>query len=270
MGFAARLPLILACLAVLAPAWAAADDSRRSVSALGRIEPRDGVVQVSGPSGEASVIAELLVAEGDRDELDQPLAVLDRHALSKAEVDRLEAELANAEREAKRIASLYARGATSVAERDKVDLTLRVAEAMLAKARAELDLSVVRAPIPGQVIEIHARRGERVGSDGLCELARTDEMYAVAEVYETDIGRVEVGQRAEIRSPALAEDLHGRVERIGLKVGKLDIVDTDPAAMTAARVVEVDIRLDDGSLAAGLTNLQVEVEIRPGTDVASP
>ena len=97
---------------------------------------------------------------------------------------------------------------------------------------------------------IHARRGERVGPDGIAELAQTDQMYAVAEVYETDIGRVAVGQPATIRSPALNANLTGSVERIGMKIGKLDVLDTDPVARTDARVVEVHIKLDEPKRAA--------------------
>ena len=38
---------------------------------------------------------------------------------------------------------------------------------------------------------------------------------------------------------------------------------TDPAAKTDARVVEVEIRLDDSAAVANLTNLQVEIEVIP-------
>jgi HlyD family secretion protein len=84
-------------------------------------------------------------------------------------------------------------------------------------------------------------------------------------VYETDIGRVRVGQEATVHSPALPRVLRGSVERIRPKVGKLDALGTDPAARTDARVVEVEIRLAeaDSEAAAALTNLQVTVEIEP-------
>ena len=101
-----------------------------------------------------------------------------------------------------------------------------------------------------------------MGPDGIAELGRTDQMYAVAEVYETDIGKVHVGQRATITSPALHGELLGTVERIGMKIGKRNVLDDDPAASTDARVVEVHIRLDDSGAVAGLTNLQVEVRIK--------
>jgi HlyD family secretion protein len=112
---------------------------------------------------------------------------------------------------------------------------------------------------------VHTRDGERVGPDGILELGRTDDMYAVAEVYESDIQYVRLGQRATVASAAFGRPLHGSVARIGLKVGKMDALGTDPAARTDARVVEVEIRLDpeDAAAAAALTNLQVEVELEP-------
>jgi HlyD family secretion protein len=70
-----------------------------------------------------------------------------------------------------------------------------------------------------------------------------------------------VGQRARIASPALERSLAGTVEKVGLKVGKMDVLGTDPVAKTDARVVEVRIRLDAGHGVEALTNLQVEVEI---------
>jgi len=53
------------------------------------------------------------------------------------------------------------------------------------------------------------------------------------------------------------------VERIGFKIGKKDVLSTDPVADADARVVEVDIRLDEPKLVAALTNLRVEVIFEP-------
>jgi HlyD family secretion protein len=86
-------------------------------------------------------------------------------------------------------------------------------------------------------------------------------MFAIAEVYETDIGRVRLGQRATVTSPAFHGPLGGTVDRIGMKIGKADEINVDPIAATDARVIEVDVRLDDSPAVASLTNLQVEVAI---------
>lgn len=252
----------LAALLLACSAQAAAPQDG-TITALGRLEPKDGVLRVSGPSLPVVVIAELRVQEGDFVEVEQVLAVLDSHALRKARLEQARAEFDGAERELSRSLKLYAGKAASDVKREEAELRVRVARAQLAGARAELDLSLVRAPIAGQVLAIHARAGERPGSEGILELGRTGEMYAIAEVYETDISRVREGQQATITSPALPEPLTGRVEKVGLQVGKMDVLDADPVAKTDARVVEVKIRLDDAPDFPLLTYLQVKVEISP-------
>jgi HlyD family secretion protein len=233
----------------------------RNVTALGRLEPSDGVIRLAGPARPSVVILELLVSEGDRVEKGQRIAVLDTFALQTAEVTRLEAELASAERELARVERLARGGVSSSANRDVAQTAATVATANLERAQAELARSTVTAPVAGEILDVHAKTGERVGPAGIAELGQTDEMYAVAEVYETDIRFVKVGQQAVVTSPALARPIKGTVERIGRKVGKNDVLSSDPAAKTDARVVEVRIRLEDASATSGLTNLQVEVEL---------
>ncbi|MGL5060382.1 MAG: HlyD family efflux transporter periplasmic adaptor subunit [Microcoleus sp.] len=132
------------------------------------------------------------------------------------------------------------------------------------KAQVDLNLSYVKSPVSGYILKVHTRQGERINTqDGIVELGRTDQMYAVAEVYETDIPKVRNGQRATITSPVFAGTLTGKVARIGKQIGKKDVLNTDPAADTDARVIEVRIRLDPESSkkVSSLTNLQVEVKI---------
>ena len=233
------------------------------VTALGRIEPKDGILRVAGPSRPSVVIAKLLVDEGDRVEPGQPLAELDAIAADEAAVAKARAELKNAEAEMGRIRPLVAQRIASQDTLDGAQLHVDTSRADLVAAQAGLDLDVVHSPVAGQVVKVYARRGERVGNNGILEIAQNAEMFAVAEVYETDVGRVKVGQRATVRSPAFGDDLTGTVDRIGMKIGKQDVIDTDPIARTDARVVEVRVKLDDSAKAAGLSNLQVEVAIQP-------
>jgi len=238
-----------------------------TISALGRIEPKDGVIRVAGPSQPAVVIGKLFIDHGDVVQTNQILALLDNHAVLRANVARLEAELRQTEADRRRHQQLRHDGIVSESEIQLWESKTDIVKAELQRARAELELSEVRSPIDGRVLDIHARAGERVGPSGIAELGRTDRAYAIAEVYETDIERVKVGQRATVTSPALGEPVHGTVERIRPKVAKRDILDTDPAARIDARVIEVEVLLDSPEPVAGLVNLQVEVTIA-GDDVA--
>jgi HlyD family secretion protein len=84
-----------------------------------------------------------------------------------------------------------------------------------------------------------------VGNDGIVELGQTREMLAVAEIYESDVDKVRLGQTAKITSDALTGELRGTVEHIGLQVQRQNIVNTDPSANIDGRIVEVKVRLVD-------------------------
>ncbi|MBD0304323.1 MAG: HlyD family efflux transporter periplasmic adaptor subunit, partial [Tolypothrix sp. T3-bin4] len=136
--------------------------------------------------------------------------------------------------------------------------------AQINRIKTELDDFYVRAPIAGQVLKINTRVGEQVNtSQGIVELGRTNQMYAIAEVYETDVGKLRVGQRARVVSEhgGFAGEVHGTAEHIGLQIKKQDVLESDPAADKDARVVEVKVRIDpkDNTKVAGLTNLQVRI-----------
>jgi len=245
------------------PAVSSGPPAVRAVSALGRLEPKDGVRRVAGPSGTASVISELRVDDGSVVRRGDVIAVLDTEPILRADVAQLRAELENAKRELERHDELNTSNVISKSLYEDRATRVRVVEARLAHAQAELERAHVRSPIDGRVLYVHAREGERVGDSGIVELGRTDHMYAIAEVYEDDVAHIHTGQRARVTSPALATTLAGTVDWVTPKVAKQDTIGTDPAARKDARIVEVKVRLDDSAPAAAFTNLQVEIEIEP-------
>ena len=307
------MPARIACLFTFALAlstFAASDTiaaAPESISALGRLEPENGIIRVASPStpqaAYGAVLAALRVEEGDDVEQGQLLAVADTAAVMEAivaearsQVEHAQREVDSArsmaaatctradvaEREAGRRAQLQEQGLAGEEEADRargeadarrasctaastaIQLTetqVRVAEAHLSRVQAELQRAYIRAPISGRVLEVLVQPGELMGEAGVLELGRVDHMHAIAEVYESDIRFVQVGQKATVRSPAFEDELGGRVKSIRQKVQKQDEIGTDPAARKDARIVEVVIELDDSAQAARLTNLQVDVLI---------
>ncbi len=144
-----------------------------------------------------------------------------------------------------------------------MEAAIAVAEAVHRRAEAEYQRTRIVSPMDARVLEILARPGELVSMRGAFELARVDQMQAIAEVYEADLPRVAVGQRAEITSPVLGQTLTGQVRRIRQRVRQQDETASDPAARKDARIIEVEILLDQPEHVAGLTNLQVTVLISP-------
>lgn len=145
---------------------------------------------------------------------------------------------------------------------------LEQAQIQVEQRKAVLDNTQVRVPVAGQILRLNTRVGEQVNtSDGIAELGRTEQMYVLAEVYETDIDRVRLGQRATLTSEygGFQGDLHGIVDHIGLQIAKngSNQDQNNPTTDINARVVEVKIRLDpqDSPKVAALSGMRVRVKI---------
>jgi len=216
-------------------------------------------------------------------------------AAQQAEIDRLQAEAQHAHSELRRYEALRATDDVTVSEvearRNAVqvadfaveaaqhrlqsmqkapDTDIRLAEADLAtaeaneeRARRDFEASTIYAPEDGRILRINAREGEAVGLPGLLDIARTGHMFVLAEVYETDINRVRVGQHATISGDALGTTvLTGVVERIAHNVKDAAVMPGDTVTFSDKRVVETLIRLDQNQPAANLIGGRVIVVIQ--------
>ncbi len=156
----------------------------------------------------------------------------------------------------------------SIAEVRPVDVQIAQTEvenaiASLKRAQTELAAAYIKAPTKGQILKIHKRAGEKIGDAGVADLAQNDQMIAVAEVYQTDIAKVKLGQQAVITSQGFTGELRGTVSLIGLQVNRQNVFSNQPGENLDSRVVEVKIHLnaEDSTRVAGLTNLQVQIAI---------
>ena len=256
----------------------------RGVSALGRLNPAGNVRRLDAPSGAMGAsprVETLLVEEGDRVEAGQVLAQFDTYPdqladfeVAKATIDTLEQRQKLLQEEVLRYQNLLSSGAISAEILDIRRLKLLSLEQELRKAKAQLQRQRIKlpdgelvAPFSGTVLEIFARPGERPSSDGVLSIGRSDQMEAVLEVYESDIGRVRVGQRVLLQSEngGFDGELQGRVRRIDPLVQQRDVLSTDPTADTDARVVEVHVTLDpaDARRVRQLTGLKLIGRLQP-------
>ncbi|MGD1917793.1 MAG: HlyD family secretion protein, partial [Pleurocapsa sp.] len=70
------------------------------------------------------------------------------------------------------------------------EIELERAAIAVEQRKSDLEDTKVKVPISGQILRINTRVGEQVNTQqGIVELGRTEEMYAIAEVYETDISK---------------------------------------------------------------------------------
>jgi len=157
---------------------------------------------------------------------------------------------------------------SSIAEVRPVDVQAAQTEvenaiAAVKRAQTDLEQAYIKAPIAGQIIKMHTRVGETITDSGIADLAPNEQMVAVAEVYQTDISKVKLGQPAVVTSQAFDGEVRGSVSQVGLQVTRQNVFSSQPGENLDRRVIEVKIRLNpEGSKrVAGFTNLQVQTAI---------
>jgi len=171
-------------------------DIQSVVSATGTISPVNSVDVSSKITGR---IREVKVNENDLVKTDQVLILLDDTRLS-TQVSQAQARLKNAAANFERINRLASIGAISTQQLDAAQMDYNVAQASYDDAVSQLDDTVIKAPIDGQVIGKPIPAGQTVAPGisnpmVLMTVADMSKMQILVQVDESDIGRVIEGQK---------------------------------------------------------------------------
>lgn len=268
--------------------------AQQGIGALGHIEPRSRVIKVSHNAGpEGARVEQLFFQETDSVKAGEKLAILSEHIKRKAEVEAakmrikvLEAAraveqitLAFNKRENERHQSLELSSAVSISLADAKQLAFEQSAANLKRlsaeiaraqselkvAQAELENTLIYAPITGTIMKIFTRPSERIGDNGLLEMADLSRLDVVAEVYESELLQVKIGQQGCITATGFKRSYSAQVRELGFQVRKNDLNDTDPLADRDNRIIEVRLTLEPEA-AADLRHQifrQVKVRIIP-------
>ena len=132
-----------------------------------------------------------------------------------------------------------------------------LAEADVALAESLLGKTVIRSPIAGTVLRRLRVAGEAVTNVDPTPIAIVGDLRRLrvrAEVDETDVGRVEAGQRVELTADAFPNRrFGGSVFRVSQRLGAKAVQTGRPAEKVDMKVLQVLIDLDqDVKLPAGL------------------
>ncbi|HVR84372.1 MAG TPA: efflux RND transporter periplasmic adaptor subunit [Planctomycetota bacterium] len=158
-----------------------------------------------------------------------------------AQVEEAKAALVDADREYERWKKIVENGIEPKERLDRADTQLQLAKARLKKSEADFEYSLIRAPFDGVVVRRSAQAGENVGPAGtvqsggsLCTLIDRNSLEMVADVNETNIAKVQVGQKTEVATEARPDRKYqGEVRQIV------------PTADRTKGIVQVKIRLLD-------------------------
>jgi cobalt-zinc-cadmium efflux system membrane fusion protein len=215
------------------------------LSVTGTVQPVDSKVIHIRPLS-AGRLTSVSVKIGDRVAANQTLAtfenlegadVLSQLQTSRSELERLNVQLAVARQQTERNRQLADIGAIprkdyelSLGEEKSLAAAIQVQESVvrgLAAKLRRLDLSedrpetststAIRAPFAGVVVAVDAAPGEMIGPDSqLFHVADISEVWVQAEVYEKDLGRIQLGRFASIKVDTYPDrEFLGRVSYIG-------------------------------------------------------
>ena len=199
-----------------------------------------------------------------RREFERQKKLLETQDISQASFDQIECNLRGLE-------SQYnsSKHAIDAAEQNLVVMqhTLKAAEAGIEEVRETLSYTTINAPIDGVITQINAEVGEVVMTGTMnnpgtiiMQVADLSEMILLAELDESNVGQVQIGQNAVIHVPAFWEDeFHGVVQNIAL---------THRMSNTGAKYykTEILIQSDVTKLRCGMT-ADVDIETARHQDV---
>lgn len=142
------------------------------------------------------------------------------------------------------------------------EIDVQIAQAHVAEAEVALALQHIRSPLTGDILAVHAWPGEIVDDTGaLVSMGDTDNMTILAEVYESDLPLVRIGQRATFRGNAFVGEWEGQVTEIESVFQSSQVFSLDPAAHADRRIVIVRIRPDQPERLRSLSQAHVVVTI---------
>jgi len=114
-------------------------------------------------------------------------------------------------------------------------------------AKRTLEDALVRSPLDGVVVQIFSRQGERVSPAGIVKVVDMNQLRVLADVDELHVGRLKPGGKVDVTFRGNNDVYKGTIERIAPTVKRMQRVEPDGGSSTDARVVQVEITIDDPS-----------------------
>lgn len=167
---------------------------RDGIEGSGTIE----VTEIDISSKIAGRVVELPAAEGDRVNKNDLLVRLEFDELS-AQKNSALANLVNAEKNYRRIKSLFETGSVSRRDYDNAEAAYSVARAALENVNAAIKYAVIYSPINGVLLDTNIEAGE-MSFPGTAILTVADLTSAWMYIYvnEVSLGKVKIGQKVNV------------------------------------------------------------------------
>jgi len=272
-------------------------ESPYAAIANGKVDIEGGIVQIAARRG--GIVREVLVQEGDsvvagqvlaRQEDDEPRLALQTAAAdlasAQSQLSLVQVDLRTAQREFDRlerlVASNFVAGQRLDQARDQIaqaqarlgvqQAAVRTSQARRDQAAFNVELTVIRSPADGRIVRRYANPGAGASTlnvSNLFDLEPNTPRIARAEIVESDIPNVSVGQAVEITPEGDPTKVYiGSVLRRAAVFGARKLASDDPSQRSDERVVEVVVSAGDAPLLIGQ---RVLVKfMKPGQTAGAP
>ena len=259
---------------------AAPPDSPYAAIAGGKADVEGGVIQVAARA--PGVVREVDVAEGDRVTKGEVLARQEDDqarlaaqsaradlAQAQAQVAAINVQVSTAHREYARLERLVASNFVARQQMDQAADAIHAADAALGQQRAAIvaaqarlaqaqynqELTVIRAPANGLILRRYANPGAGASTlnvSTMFDLEPDTEHIVRAEISESALPGVTIGQQVELIPEADPNKVYvGQVMRRSGVFGARKLQSDDPSEATDERVVEVVVSADAAPFLVG-------------------
>lgn len=137
-------------------------------------------------------------------------------------------------------------------DKARAEASLRWARTQVAEAVARLQKTEIRSPMTAVVLKQHLKTGENVSPSPempIFTLGDTSRLRVRADVDESDIAKIRLGQPARVKADAFHDQFFtGHVVKISQSLGKKNVRSDRAAERFDRDILEVLIELDDNSM----------------------
>jgi membrane fusion protein (multidrug efflux system) len=219
------------------------------------------------PDSVSGRVIALNVQEGDRVQKGEVLLELD-HTVMQASFDKAKARAELTERDFERMSQLYSSSSIPKKDYDLAKANAETAKAELAMAQEHLDNTFLRAPVDGIVVQKNAVLGNIIEQGQTAfAVADIDHAWIAANIEETSVGMVKVGQPVKIDIDE-GGTLHGKVIEIRhATAATFSLIPSDNGSGNFTKLVQripIKIQLDphpDQTLRVG-QSVEIKIKVR--------
>jgi HlyD family secretion protein len=213
----------------------------KTVTALGKIEPKGEVIKVSPPaSSEGSRVEKLMVQEGDRVKIGQVIAILDSR-------DRLTAVLQEAKEEVK-VAQANLEKILAGAKQGKVAAQKAAIDHIETESQGEIETQTANiARLKAELLnaQIQDKRYQKLYTEGAISSAQRDSQRLILETAQINLNSAQ----------AQLKQIH-RTSKQKLKQAAANLQEITEVRTVDVAVAEAEVRRTQAAVKTAQTNLQ--------------